>query len=104
MKPDVLVRLTNQLKTVAPEFEQFRYASAQKTEDAMTAMYGTPLFVQRLNIAGAFPATASEYKDLDDIYRNEFPDDQADAITAALTTLPKFLIPARSIPMTNAEL
>jgi len=103
MKPDVLVRLTNQLNTMAPEFEQFRYASPQKSDDAMTAIYGTPLFEQRLKMAGAFPATASEYKDLDDIYKKEFPEDHADVITAAFTTLPKLLIPALSIPMTNAD-
>lgn len=34
---------------------------------------------------GALPDIAKEYRDLDDMYKNELPADQADVNTAALT-------------------
>lgn len=63
MKPDVLVRLTNQLNTTLAEVPQFRYASPVNKDEQATARYGTPFFVQALKNAGALPERAREYKE-----------------------------------------
>lgn len=60
MKPAVFVMFTNQLKTLDPEDPQRRYASAEKIEAPMTAMYGLPCLLHFLKMAGASPATAIE--------------------------------------------
>ena len=60
MKPEVLVRFTNQVKTVEPLLPQFRYANGMNNALVATATYGTPFFVHFRNTAGALPATAME--------------------------------------------
>ena len=99
MKPEVLVRLTNQLNTTAELEPTFRYARAQKSEDAVTAQYGTPDFVQDLKILGALPERARAYSEREERKRKEFPDDQALMMMPALMMesragMPAFLIPA----------
>ena len=96
MNPDVLVRLTNQLKTIEPLVATLRYASPVYRALAPTARYGTPDFVQAVDVMsviqsaskcehevplkklGALPVTAREYNDRDERYKNELPDDQAE--------------------------
>lgn len=104
MKPDVLVRLTNQLNTTAPELAQLRYAKAQKSEEPITAMYGTPYLLQRLKIAGALPLSASVYKDREDMYRKELPDDHAEVMMTALMMDGRTLMPALTMPTVKGEL
>lgn len=67
MKPEVLVRLTNQVKTVDPPLPQLRYAKGMNNALVKTATHGTPLLVHFLNTAGALPAIAREYSDLLDM-------------------------------------
>lgn len=98
-----LVRFTNHAKTIDPLFAQFKYASGENSADANTAMYGTPCFVHFVKIFGAFPATASEYRDRELIYKNEFPELHAEVIITALITLGSPEIPASTIPTTNAD-
>lgn len=52
---------------------------------------------------GALPATAMEYSERLDMYRNEFPEDQAEVMMTALMMLGKTAIPALAIPTTNGE-
>jgi hypothetical protein len=87
MKPDVFVKLTNQLKTTALSLPTFRYARAQKSEDAVTAQYGTPDLVHDLKMEGALPESASAYREREERKRKEFPDDQALMMIPALITL-----------------
>jgi hypothetical protein len=103
MKPDVFVKLTNQLKTTALSLPTFRYARAQKSEDAVTAQYGTPDLVHDLKMEGALPESASAYREREERKRKEFPDDQALMMIPALITLSSTGIPAFLMPATNGD-
>ena len=103
MKPEVLVRFTNQLNTTAPLLATFRYASAQNNELATTAAYGTPPFVHLLKTLGALPVTASEYSERLERYKKELPEDHADRTIPPLMIEGRAEMPALLMPTTKAE-
>jgi hypothetical protein len=103
MKPEVLVKFTNQLKTTALSLPTFRYARAQNNEEAATAQYGTPDLVHALKMEGALPDNASAYSEREDRKRKEFPEDQALTIIPALIILSKTGMPAFLIPATKGD-
>ena len=59
--------------------------------------------VHLANIFGALPATAREYSERDDIYKNELPEDQALVMMIALMMDGRTEIPAFWIPTVKAE-
>lgn len=59
--------------------------------------------MQALKKLGALPVSASEYNDLEDRYRNELPEDQAEMMMPALMIESRYGIPAFLIPITNAD-
>jgi hypothetical protein len=103
MKPEVFVKLTNQLKTTALSLPTFRYARTQNNEEAVTAQYGTPDLVQDLKMEGAFPDSASAYREREDKKRKELPEDQALMVIPALMMLSKTGMPAFLIPATKGD-
>jgi hypothetical protein len=103
MKPEVFVKLTNQLKTTALSLPTFRYARTQNNEEAVTAQYGTPDLVQDLKMEGAFPDSASAYREREDKKRNELPEDQALMMIPALMMLSKTGMPAFLMPATKGD-
>lgn len=103
MNPDVFVWFTNQPNTTEPLLPQFKYARSEKSELHATALYGTPFLEHFMKMAGAFPATAREYRGLELMYNHELPDDHAEVMMTALTTLSRPLMPAFWILTTKAE-
>ena len=59
IKPEVLVKLTNQLKTIELDVPTERYASSENSAETVTASQGTPQRLHVLKMLGAFPDMAS---------------------------------------------
>ncbi|KAJ5047580.1 uncharacterized protein L3040_003402 [Drepanopeziza brunnea f. sp. 'multigermtubi'] len=70
-------------ETLALSDATLRYARPLKSAVNPTAMYGTPCFVHLAKILGALPATAREYREREDMYKKEFPEDHAEVMTMA---------------------
>jgi hypothetical protein len=94
IKPLIVVKFVNHVKTVEPDVETFKYARQETAKVANTATQGTPFLLQILKIFGAWPLQASEYNEREPAKIHEFPDDQADVRIAALTMWFKTWIPA----------
>lgn len=58
--PDVVRKCISQLNTVELDVATDKYANATNHADPITAMYGTPNRLRRLNTGGAWPSSASE--------------------------------------------
>ncbi|KGO69768.1 hypothetical protein PITC_043320 [Penicillium italicum] len=65
------------------------------------SLWNTPDRLHALNTCGALPDMAKESSDREDTYRKNFPADQADVKTAALTMWSKAGMPAFWMPITN---
>ena len=85
IKPLMVVKFVNHVKTVDPEVETFKYARHETAKVASTATHGTPFLLQVLNILGACRLHAREYNEREPAKIQEFPDDHADVRIAAFT-------------------
>lgn len=85
-KPAVVVRLTNQLKTVVAPDEWFMNESKEKRQQNRTATNGRPFFVVYEKIFGAWDRMDKPYKMRDEQNRKELPAEKADVKMAALMT------------------
>ena len=59
MKPEVFVKLMNQLKTIELDVPTDRYASSEKSAEHDTAIQGTPHRLQVFMTLGALPDMAN---------------------------------------------